>query len=232
MDTSPWGKGNIRPKAIGSVDPAKKKRHVILDSGVFITGLNIANYFTSDTKYYVIKGVVDELRDVQARAFYANFPHKITERIPSITPNHQIYTQKKKKVKQWIQRVPEYRQLSVTDRDVIALALDIEEEMHGEENVNKLPTKQLCKLKTLAQLALENKVKYAGAQPNKEKGEEDAGDDKLSDHYKLDESLIMTRRDKITEPLQDTGFRVAKTKTIIPFVLDDFLLLVQEQCYY
>ncbi|ETO07520.1 hypothetical protein RFI_29873 [Reticulomyxa filosa] len=127
--------------------------------------------------------------------------------------------------------MPEYRQLSMVDRDVIALTLDIEKEIHGEKNVNKLPTKQKVKgtalaLEQLPQKKTQDEMRnYLSLYANNPVHD----DEKFGSWPKDELPSVVTRRYKITEPLEDTEFRVIKTKTVIPFALDDFLSLSQQQ---
>lgn len=117
---------DVKVARIATVGQSRDVTKVVLDSGAFISGAKL-DAFGPDCEYVTIEDVVRELRDEQSRQRFNNFPYPIRTRMVSTEAMEFVTTAAR--------RTGDLAALSLTDRKVLALAIMVEKETHGTENL-------------------------------------------------------------------------------------------------
>mmetsp|Transcript_10755 Transcript_10755/g.14951 ORF Transcript_10755/g.14951 Transcript_10755/m.14951 type:complete len:559 (-) Transcript_10755:165-1841(-) len=108
---------------------------LILDSGAFITGSNIASRYGPSYRYVTIQDVVDEIKDERSRQTLESFPFKI-----------ELLTVEKESlnaVQTFSKLSGDLRFLSRPDIRVLALTYQLEAALNGTSHIRKRPNTNL-----------------------------------------------------------------------------------------
>jgi len=110
-------------------------RFIILDAGAFISRVNFFEYLPSDVKYYTTQNVIEEVRDPASRHFLDNFPFPIITKSPSKSSIRAVVD--------FCSKTQDLSALSYVDKEIMALAYEIERDTHGVMNINSEPRQTL-----------------------------------------------------------------------------------------
>jgi len=110
-------------------------RVVVLDSGAFISKTNFYEFLTHDVLYYTTQSVVDEVRDPASRQFLRNFPFPLKIKTPSQKSIRAVTA--------FCKKTKDLDSLSFQDKQIIALAYELERYHHGTTHLNSEPPTQV-----------------------------------------------------------------------------------------